>query len=57
MNAFYFELNDIFFYFIPSCLISQIWEKFFRVEFYRTVSKFRKRNRKLLFTVPILNKT
>ena len=31
-----------FFTFIPSCLVSQILEKFFGVEFYRTVSKFRK---------------
>ena len=55
MNAPYFKLYDIF-YFIPSCLLSQIWETFFGVEFYRTVSKFRKRNRKL-YTVPILDKT
>ena len=42
MNAPYFKLYDIFYLYSISCLVSQILEKFFGVEFYRTVSKFRK---------------
>ena len=41
---------------IPSLLIRQMLANFYGVEFYRIVSKFRKRKRKLLFCVPVLEK-
>ena len=42
---------------IPSGLIRQMLANFFGVEFLKVVSKFRKRKRKLLFCVPVLDKT
>ena len=42
---------------IPSRLIRQMLANFCGVEFYRIVSKFRKRRRKLLFCVPFFDKT
>ena len=42
---------------IPSRLICHMGANFFGVEFWRTVSKFRKRKRKLLSCVPVLDKT
>ena len=42
---------------IPSRLIRQMLANFCGVELYRTVLKFRKRKRKLLFCVPFLDKT
>ena len=41
---------------IRSCLIRQMWANFFGVEFWRALSKFRKRKRKLLSWVPVHDK-
>ena len=42
---------------IPSLLLRQKLGNVFAVEFYTTVSKFRKIKRKLLLCVPVLDKT
>ena len=42
---------------IPSRLLSQMLVNFFGVGFQRTLSKFKKRKRNLLFWVPVFDKT
>ena len=42
---------------IPSRLLSQMLVNFFGVGFQRTLSKFKKRKRNLLFCVPVFDKT